>query len=95
MTTATVHVKTSLSRNFILSIVFAFLRMKQEVERDRVRDVLVDGRVIVFVLIPGRTPEASRFSKLYFFSVKLQTLILGLLTIYVGKPKIPFRWKAS
>ena len=55
--------------------------MKQEAERDRVRGVLVDGRVIVVVLIPGRTPEASRFSKLYFFSVKLQTLILGLLTI--------------
>lgn len=66
MTTTTVHVKTSLSRNFILSIVSAFLRMKQEVERDRVRDVLVDGEDDCRCLDSRKDPGSKSFFKALF-----------------------------
>ena len=70
MTTTTVHAKTSLSRNFMLSIVFAFLRMKQEVERDiyKVRDVLVDGEGDCRCLDSRKDPGSKSFFKALFFS---------------------------
>ena len=74
MTTTTVHVKTSLSRNFIFSMVFAFLRMKQEVERDRVRDVLVDGEGDCRCLDSRKDPGSKSFFKALFFLGKVANI---------------------
>ena len=48
----------------MLSIVFAFLRMKQEVERDRVRDVLVDREGDCRCPYSRKDPGSSLFAKL-------------------------------
>ena len=66
--------------------------MKQEVERDRVRDVLVDREGDCLCPHSRKDPGRSLFSKLVQSDTKS---ISGMLTIYLGKPKIPFRWKAS
>ena len=87
MTTTTVHVKTSLSRNFILSIVFAFLRMKQEVERDGVRDVPVDGEGDCRCLDSRKDPGSKSFFKALFFLGKVANINIRVAYHLCGETK--------
>ena len=66
--------------------------MKQEVERDRVRDVLVDREGDCRCPDSRKDPGSSLFSKLVESDTKS---ISGMLTIYLRNQKITFRWKAS
>lgn len=65
--------------------------MKQEVERDRVRDVLVDREGNCRCPDSRKDPGSSLFSKLVKSDTKR---VPGMLTIYLRKPKIPFRLNA-